>query len=119
VSEHNEHNPAAPIDYRARPARLADGRLRLADGTTLPKPTPRFTGDAFDLDNLVEVPDSSGNEIVDEYGEYRSMAAVVRDAKAASRLPLRGEYPVTTETVVTPADRREPSEGDLGGWCFS
>ena len=91
--------------------RLADGRLRKSDGTIIPKPTSRFT--RLDLNSIVEVPDSPGDETVDEYGEYRSMGAVVRDAKAASRLPLRGEYPVTTETVAAPTDRGEPSQGDL------
>jgi len=36
----------------------------------------------------------------------------IRDAAAASRQPLTGKYAVTSETVATPGDRYEPSEGD-------
>ena len=42
VREHNDDNPATPTtdpdDFAARPARLADGRIRQPDGTILPNP---------------------------------------------------------------------------------
>jgi len=79
MTEHND-DTVSPSEFAARPARLADGSIMQPDGSILPRPKPRFTGDMFDLDNIEEIPDAEPDEPDD-----LTSPTLLNDALAARR----------------------------------